>query len=253
MAVLTFELSNAAVQLVKAGKAVLSSGGVRDAAGKLIELARPAAMDSVKHLTQGFTLGPGMSVVNVASSLTGNVQSAFLQHSVNIANVKLDDVISRLGRIANAMNGLNTIKALSWANAAFGLANCGISIAGFYMTMQKMEGIHGQLHDFFERYRQDRQSDSIRDYERILMNLKADLNYMAQLHTEESFDRQIFETREDGAESKLNDARSFLMKLMDEFQTHRIDGQMGCEMIFTLLAVYTQHFNEYVCWYYLLH
>lgn len=253
MAVLTFEVSKEAIKLIRAGKAILSSGGVRDTAGRLLELAKPTALDSVKQLMPGLNLIPGMSAVNVASSLTANVQSAFLQHSVNIANAKLDDVIGRLGAISKAMNGLNTIQTLSWVNATFSLANCGISIAGFYMTMQKMEGIRGQIHDFFDRYRQDRQSDRIRDYDEILMNLKADLAYIAQLHKEDSFDRQVFETREEGIEKDLNAARSFLLRLMEDFDARRIDGQMGCEMIFTLLTVYSQLFNEYVCWYYYVH
>ena len=253
MAVLTFEITKEAIKLIKAGKAVLSSGGVRDTAGRLLELAKPTALDSLKQLTHGISLSPGMSALNVASSLTSNVQSAFLQHSVNITNAKLDDVIRRLGAISKAMNGLNTIQALSWVNATFSLANCGISIAGFYMTMQKMEGIRGQIHDFFDRYRQDRQSDRIRDYDEILMNMKADLAYLAQLHKEDSFDCQVFETREEGIEKDLNAARSYLLRLMDDFYAHRIDGQMGCEMIFTLLAVYSQLFNEYSCWYYYIH
>ncbi len=250
MAVLTFEVTKEAIKLIKMGKAVLSSGGVRDNAGRLIELARPTAVDSVKQLLHGFPLSPGTAAINVASSLTANVQSAFIQHSVNIANAKLDDVISRLGAISKAMNGLNTIQTLSWVNATFGLANCGISIAGFYMTMQKMENIHGQIHDFFDRYRQDRQSDRVQEYDTILMNLKADLAYIAQLHKEDAFDRQVFEIRAEGIEKDLNDARAFLIALMEDFQARRIDGQMGCEMIFTLLAVYSQLFNEYACWYY---
>lgn len=249
MAVLEFEISNAMARLIKAGEAVLSSGGVRSTTGQLMELARPVVSHGLKNLA----LGKATFGVNLASSLAGNVQAGFIQHSLDIANGKLSTVITQLGVLSTAMSGLKQIQILSWVNSAFGLANCGVSIAGFYKVLSKMDGLQGQLKDFFDRYKQDRQSDRIQEYERILMDLKADLAYMNQLHTEGVFDRQVFDMRAAGIEKDLNSARAFLRALMEDFQEERIDGVMGCEMIFTLLAVYSQLLNEFCCWQYYAH
>ena len=43
MPTLTMTISKAALKLIQAGEAVLSSGGVRDMAGQFIELAKPVA------------------------------------------------------------------------------------------------------------------------------------------------------------------------------------------------------------------
>ena len=253
MAVMEFEISNAAARLIKAGEALLSSGGVRSTTGQLIELAKPVVSSSLKSLASGSKLGPIAAGVNLASSLAGNVQSGFIQHSVNIANTKLDSVIKQLGALSMTMSGLNQIQILSWVNSTFSLANCGLSIAGFYMTLKKMDGLQGQITNFFDRYKQDRQNDRIQEYERILMDLKADLAYIQQLHTENTFDCQVFDVRAAGIEKDLNAARAFLKALMEDFQKRRIDGVMGCEMIFTLLPVYSQLFNEFCCWQYYAH
>ena len=252
MAVLQFEISNAMARLIKAGKAVISSGGVRNTTGQLMELAKPVVSNNLSNLVSP-SLGPISAGVNLASSLAGNIQPGLIQHSVNIANAKLDGIIKQLGTLSNALSGLNQIQVLSWVNSAFGLANCGLSIAGFYMTLKKMDGLHGQLTNFFDRYKQDRQSDRIQEYEKILMDLKADLAYINQLHTEKTFDNKVFDVRAAGIEKDLNTARAFLKALMEDFQNRRIDGVMGCEMIFTLMTIYSQLFNEFCCWQYYAH
>lgn len=249
MAVLEFEISNAVARLIKEGKAVLSSGGVRNTTGQLMELARPVVSHGIKNMA----LGKASFGVNLASSLAGNVQAGFIQHSLNIANGKLSKVITQLGALSTAMSGLKQIQVLSWVNSAFGLANCGVSIAGFYKVLNKMDGLQGQVKDFFDRYKQDRQIHRIQEYERILLDLKADLAYMEHIHTENAFDSQVFDVRAAGIEKDLNSARAFLRALMEDFQEKRIDGVMGCEMIFTLLAVYSQLLNEFCCWQYYAH
>lgn len=43
MAEIMFSISKKAVELIKAGKAVLDSGGVRSLSGQMIEMAKPIA------------------------------------------------------------------------------------------------------------------------------------------------------------------------------------------------------------------
>ena len=134
---LVFTISKAAAKLIKAGDAILSAGGVRLTDGTMFEMAKPAAQ-AISQLTSSFgSMNPVVAGVNLASSLASSVQCAFIQAGVNSANVKLDDVLVKLNSISEAMGGLSTVKALSWVNTAFSLANSGISIAGFYWSIVK--------------------------------------------------------------------------------------------------------------------
>ena len=242
---LGYSISSKAMALVKAGKAVLSSGGVRSLNGELLELAKP-----VSAVAQKTALGKVGALVNISSSLSTNAQCAFLQHSVNVANLKLNTVIEQLKPITKAVHGLQHIQLLSWINAAFSLANCGISIAGFYMTLKELEGVHGELHQFYDRYKQDRQSDKIETFRTILLNLKADLAYMQKLHNPGNFDRYEFRNRIPFIVEHLNQASSFQKTMMTDFSLNRIDGKIGCTIIFDLMAAYSQLMNEFCCWYF---
>lgn len=246
-------ISKHAAKMIKAGKAVLSSGGVRELGGEFIELAKPAITSGIKSAASGLNLGNIGTAVNLASSLGSNVQCAFIQKGVNIANLKLDALMVQMASISSAMQGLKTVNVLSWVNSAFGLANCCISVAGFHMTLNRLEGVKGQLHEFFDKYKEDRDHDKIQEYQNILLDLKNDLGFMKQAHETGVFDRQIFIQRESSIEEHLIRARSFLNRILDDFQHRRIDGQIGCQIIFTLTSVFTQTMNEYCCWYYYAH
>ena len=161
-----YTITKEAMKLIKAGKAVLSSGGVRDLAGEFIELARPVASSVLK--SSSLAMNPKLSIVNIASSLGANVQCGFIQHGVNIANAKLDNVLTQLTALTKATSALKQINVLSWVNTAFSLANCGISIAGLMMTIKRLDGVSGQLQELIDRYKQDRESDKIEKFESVV-------------------------------------------------------------------------------------
>ena len=119
---LAMSISKAAMKLVKAGQAVVSSGGVRLLDGTIFEMAKPMVSSGLKATLGNFALGPVGSGLNIASSLASNVQCAIIQQGVNAANIKLDDVVQRLGRLETAMQGLHSIQVLSWANTALSLS-----------------------------------------------------------------------------------------------------------------------------------
>ena len=76
--VLAYKISKKAMKLVKTGKAVVSSGGVRLPSGELVELAKPVA----QAVGSKVPLGP----LTFISSVGNNIQSIFIQKSVNKAN-----------------------------------------------------------------------------------------------------------------------------------------------------------------------
>ncbi len=250
-------ISKKALKLIKEGHAVLSSGGVRLPTGELFELAKPKVVSKLPSFISNLSISPQLAIakagVEIASSLAANVQCALIQKGVNEANIKLDDVIQRLGRIENAMQGLQRIEVLSWASTALSLANCGISIAGFYMTLTKLNRIEEQLKAFFERYQRDRNSDSVEKFNTSLLDLKNDISYLQQRYTNETFDDDSFVSREPFIEQHLNQTASFIKRIITEFKEERIDRSIACHIVFILCPVYTQTVNEYCCQYYYTH
>lgn len=107
-----YTISKAALKMVKAGKAIISSGGVRLPNGAMYEMAVPSALSNA---------GGGIfAPITMVSSLANNVQSAFIQHGVNVANDKLDVVGNDTSKlrmdssvikkgISNLNDGVNSI------------------------------------------------------------------------------------------------------------------------------------------------
>ena len=252
-----FSISKKAMKLIRAGKAVLESGGVRSLTGQMIEMAKPIATTAAKTATQaaagGMGLGPVGAAVNITSSLANNVQSDILQRSVNMANAKLDTVVKQLGTLANAMQGLQQVQVLSWVNSAFSLANCGISVAGFYMTLNKLGQVQGSLGQFFDLYKQNSEIKHVEDYQNYLMQLKNHLSFLQERYKNDTFDRQSFLQRETTIENDLTRTENYLRKILKAFQARTIDGKVGCQIIFTLCVVYAQTVNEFCCQYFYAH
>ena len=250
---LAMSISKTAMKLVKAGQAVLSSGGVRLLDGTMYEMAKPVLSSGLKAKIGNLVSGSLGSGLNIASSLASNVQCAIIQQGVNAANIKLEDTIQRLGRLETAMQGLQSIQVLSWANTALSLANSGISIAGFYMTLTKLNNIEDQLKAFIDRYQQDRNGDAVEQFRTILLDLRNDISYLQNKRLNKSFDEDSFIHREPFIEEHLNKAASFIKRILIEFTEERIDGRIGCQIIFVLSSIYTQTVNEYCCQYYYQH
>ena len=246
-------ISKEAYKLIKAGKAILESGGVRSLTGQMIEMAKPAVASTLKVSTGGLGLGPVGAAVNITSSLANNVQSGIIQHSINVANAKLDVVVQQLSSLANAMQGLQQVQVLSWVNSAFSLANCGISVAGFYMTLNRLGQLQNQLGQFFDLYKQDRENKQTEDYQNYLMLLKGHLSYLQERYRNDTFDRQTFLQREASIENDLTRTENYLRMILKAFQSRTIDGKAGCQIIFTLCVVYAQTVNEFCCQYFYAH
>lgn len=246
-----FKITKEAAKLIKAGKAVLSSGGVRDLTGKFIELVNPTA---VSRFTVSLpSLNPVTAGISIASSLACNVQCGFIQHGVNTANAKLNDVLLKLDSISQALGGLQTIQALSWVNTAFSLANSGISVAGFYMTLTKINKISDQLQHFYDEYKQDRQHDKVQHFNEILENLKSDLGTLKNRTLNDTYTEDDFRSADPSITRMINEAKAFIEAIIDDFENDAIDGQIACQIIFTLAAVLSQTINEFCSQYYYVH
>ncbi len=245
---LVFSISKDAAKLIKAGKAVLSSGGVRDLLGRMIEQAVPVATSSLSLAK----IHPALACVNLASSLGNNVQSAFIQAGVDTANRKLDDVLTQLGKLSNALDGLQTIEALSWIGTSFSIANCAISVVGLRMTMKRLDSIEAKIDEFREEYEKDRADDKIEHFHTIVSNLKDHLGMLTKRRENESYADSLKHDETHIAQT-INEAISFLDSIKKDFITGKLDGEIACTIIFTLSALLAQVVNEFCCQYYYAH
>ena len=246
MSTVAFTLSKAAMRLVQSGQAALSSGGVRLLDGTLFELAKPALTSSTGKLLAS----PVAGAINIASSLSTNIQCAVIQSGINQANLKLNNVIQQLGHISTAMNSLNAIHALSWVNSIFGLANLGISIVGFHQTLKKLDLLNRQVNQFHSRYRSDRDSDLIDEYEIIVGNLNNDLQFLKEYQTGSVYNDENFKNNVLAMNTHINEAIKFLRKVCRRLSQRTVDGRLGTEIIFTLSQIIAQAINEFCCTYY---
>lgn len=155
-----------------------------------------------------------------------------------------------LKSIAQDMKASN---ALAWVNTALNLANLGVSVAGFYLTLTRMESLQGEIHQFITRYKSDRNADQLEKYKTHLMNITSNLNFLQNRYESNDYDKQIFIIREVDIEKECNETAGFLEKILEQYQSHEIDERLACQILFTLTPAYAQLVNEYCCQYYCTH
>lgn len=260
----TFTLSKKAMKMVENGEAMISAGGVRTLDGKMVEMVQPTvssktsdvlssvvgkigdvneAVSQIKSIISG-------GGINLVSSLAANVQCGFIQHGVNIANNKLDKLMETVSSIADALGNLSTINVLSWVNSAFSVANMGISIKGFKDTLAGLDNVQDSINEFVDMYKADRHNDMIQQYGVNRDNLLRTLDYLEEFYEISSDTDDYFKIRVDAIEHILVEAENYIKRIMHDFTEHRIDCQLGCDIIFNLTSIFTQTMNAYMCQYY---
>lgn len=230
---LVYTISKEAAKLVKQGKAVLESGGVRDHAGKLIELAKPAVNSVTGNLS---------SPITMVSSVANNVQSAFIQKGVNVANKKLDLSLEKLDQIQMAVNGLAKSNVLGWVNCAVGIVNCGITVAGFYMTIEKLNEVSAQLEGLKKIVEKDIINQHLEFFDRYRLYIISDEGRMKQ--------EGLSVVQGGSVEEHLAQIAAYLKRVIREFENREIDGELGCTIIFNLAIAFAKEVNEYSALYY---
>lgn len=233
---LAYTISKNAAQLVRSGAAVLESGGVRSLDGRIVELARPAAINLATK-----TVGSPISMV---SSLANNVQSGFIQYGVNQANKKLDISLEKMSQIEKAVNGLLASAALGWVNMALGVANCGISIAGFYMTMNKLQGISQQIQSLHSLVEANIKKDNIIKCRKFINTISSNMNHMLQS------DFRMDQTTSMFIENHLGEVEAYLAVNIQNDPSIEIDGMTRSNLIYPLAVLYAQEIKLYFARYF---
>ena len=147
---------------------------------------------------------------------------------------------------------MQAVQALSWVNTALNLVNVGVSVAGFYMTLTKMESMHGDLRRFIDSYNADKQSETLENYKNHLQKITNHLAYLQSRYTTQVFDQQDFMNRRNKIEEECIETANFLDKILTACQAGQIEAKLACQIIFTLTPIYAQLVNEYCCQYYCL-
>ena len=75
------------------------------------------------------------------------------------------------------------IQALSWVNVGLNLVNIGVSVAGFYMTLNKLNSLQGELRQFIDTYNADHQTDELETYKNHLQKITNHLAYLQSRYT----------------------------------------------------------------------
>ena len=272
---LAFEISKDAMKLVKAGKAVVSSGGVRMLDGTLVELAKPVA----KAVGNSNPMNP----LTFVSSLSNNVQSVFIQKGVNKANRGIKDLkkqglkiiedyelihadtlelrrgmvtvmdelqqanqtVSLLNKKADVtllkmnqlQNTVNALSAVTWLNCGIGLLNSGISIAGFTQVLNKLSDISEQIAGLEHRIEWNIINDYRQQFDFYFNQIRTDIQFLQDPENKAS--------EMHGIPEHLNKIKSYLSRIHNELLEGKIDDELAFYIIFGLTDGFVQELQLY--------
>lgn len=271
--VLAYKISKKAMKLVKAGKAVVSSGGVRSITGELIELAKPVAQ----------TLNGPLAPLTFVSSIGNNIQSVFIQksvdrnfrgiqdlkrqgveilsdldlihadtleikhgmlsmlnelhdvnRSVDLLNIKTDFSLMQMNQLQTMVRSLGTV---TWLNCAFSVMNCGISIVGFSQVLNELSKISNQIAALDQKIERNLVNDYRQQFERFYDQIRTDIQFL------QNPDLKISEIQ--ALPEHLNLIKPFLNRINNEFLAGNIDNELACNIIFGLTNAFAQEIQFY--------
>ena len=270
-----FEVSKEAIQLVRAGKAKFSSGGVRLLDGQLFELAKPV----VQTVDRGNPLSP----LNLVSSLGNNVQSVFIQKGVNKANKEIK-VLKKQGveiirdidlihsdtfeikrgmismmdelydvdrsvdllnskvdfsllRMNQLQNMVSNLATLTWLNCAFSVLNIGISIAGFSQVLGKLSKISDQISALEYKIDWNLMNEYRQQFDFFCNQIRTDIQTLQNHEQKPSKMHSIPE--------HLNMIQAFLNRVSIDFLAGNINNELACNIIFGLTNAFAQEVQFY--------
>ncbi len=182
----------------------------------------------------------------------GGIRDVKTKKIIELVKPVMTTVLSQREMLNQISQSVKMVESLSWANVALNLVNVGVSVAGFYMTLTRMESMHGDLRQFIDTYTANHQSDTVEVYNNHLQKITNHLAYLQSRYTSTVFDQQDFMNRRNEIENECIETSNFLSKILTAFQAGQIENRLACQIIFTLTPVYAQLVNEYCCQFYCL-
>ena len=233
------QVSKYAMDLVKAGKAFYSSGGVRLLDGRFVELykissrlSNPTVMPVSPFIMSTNPIGAAAQAVNVLTP---------------IANVVLSYKNGqKLNKVINMMSAL---QGIAWANTAIGATNLALTAMSFAMINSKLDELSKQISSAVENLKKEMRAIQLEDKTveilTLIGNLKSTSHYLNVKSLSSQDEIQI--------ENYLNSAKQLIIWLKEQFEKA---GPNESGTLFTLLfdltTMYTAVLKEYISQYYYL-
>ena len=182
----------------------------------------------------------------------GGIRDIKTKKIIELARPVMTKTLTQKEMLNQISQSARQVQALSWVNTTLSLVNTGISVAGFYMTLTRMDSMHGDLRAFMDTYQADQQSEMLEDYHNHIQKITNHLAYLQSRYTTPLFDQQDFMIRRTVIENECIESANFIVRVLNAFQSGQVETQLACQSIFTMAPIYAQLVNEYCCQYYCL-
>ena len=191
----------------------------------------------------------------IAEVTTGGIRNVETKELMALARpVPIEEIKNKNAfQMADRGSVADASSALQWVNMALQLANLAVTIGGFYLTLTKMESLHGDIRRFIDRYHADQNAEQFEKYKFHLKNLTSQINFLQCRYGHKEYDDRFFIIRESDIETECNETASFLERILDQYQRRDLETELACNILFTLAPVYTQLINEFCYQYRVVH
>lgn len=223
---LMVKISREAYDLYKAGKATLSSGGVRLLDGSMFKMYQTIEKGSQESLAQ-----QGMGLLKELSKGAA-ANNALLKNIGNRVNI---------GNALNQKNfeSLMKLTKLSWIQVWLEAVNCVATVACFAVVNRQLTDISGRLSQFVDEYRKDK-VDEIRI---LVSNLITANGILKNFNFTDTGITQIAEY--------LNQAQIRIQNLAADYENNAYGtGKDTFHLLYNLTSAYTSVLKEYGAQYY---
>ena len=151
----------------------------------------------------------------------------------------VNTTIGQLNSISTTLLQLQTISALSWVGTSFNIANFAVSVAGYRMTMKKMNEIQDQIQEFYDRYKEDRAKDEKKEFEKNWLRLQDSIGELHDLKESGAITMDQFERYKPSIQEHIGDSLAFVRNIMSDPEKMR--------MTIPLSITLTKLINDFCC------
>lgn len=216
--ILLFEQSPEALEAVKSGNAVVSTGGIRrkgDAGSGFLELAKPASL----------------SVADFQSLFEGK------NHALE-TDSRLGELESRL---ALSDDGIKEVERIGWLNSAAIKRSYAVTYEGFQRTLQGIESVANQISNL-ELYIRGR------DMKAVAQEAQSYINYM---RTDAGHLRsQKYNVTNGSIAEHLDQISAFIKRLLDDIGSNDQGSFLAMQILTNLLGPFSYMVRKYSSLYY---
>ena len=257
---LIITISKYAFQLIKAGKAVISSGGVRLRDGQFVELFKPMIEDmaSDNNLTIDNNITINNNIAKNADPLSFRSVNAADLNPAMLA-MQAIGLVGSAGNLAfSYVNGqklnkvislVTSLQKVAWAGTAIGAATLALGVANFAVVNTKLNDLSRQITSAVDELKREMRQIQLEDRTLEIMTLIDNLRSTANILSAHTLSR----SDEIHIEDYLNRAKNLMLWLKEQFE--RSDPAISdtlFNLLFDLTAMYAQVLREYAAQYYYL-